>query len=101
MIHCALLGFMIDKDSCFATGENPLCRKCRGEEETPATLPHGKRKARKRCKCGRGFLPKCNRQKFCETCQEVNERNQNRIRKARSRRKETDSKPISGGFLSA
>lgn len=65
-VHCPLLGFSIDREAgCTASGNHPLCRKCRGE----AGVPSVERKAKKHCgRCGKVFSRKSNAEKYCEWC---------------------------------
>ncbi len=94
MINCLLLGFQVGH--CTGSGEHPLCRKCLGqvapppkraiqdEPETPVT----RRGIRRRCECGRAFIPGSNRQRVCERCGEVT----GRKRKAEWARKKSKGK---------
>lgn len=78
MIHCLLLGFQIDPAACAASGNDPLCRKCSGQEKKTDDPP-----GQKRCECGQGFTPKSNRQRFCPRCSERNKRKNGRERRRR------------------
>ena len=45
-IHCAILGFQIDRETvCGASGNHPLCRKCLGQENERIDSPAKKEKA--------------------------------------------------------
>lgn len=97
-VNCAVLGFSIDPDAVCSTkaGKQSECRKCEagrksgkggGNITTPVDSPGEKRKARKRCECGRLFLPKSNRQERCERCRKWNNNEKTRARMARFRKK--------------
>jgi hypothetical protein len=77
-IHCAIFERQIERDQvCIASGNHPLCRNCQGQESKLGDIQvilskdpgedrimqgtrrsATKRKARKRCECGRKFIPK-------------------------------------------
>ncbi len=84
---CAIVGFQIDRErDCRSSGKHPACRECMGMERV-AVDPRGRKKtARKRCECGRPFIPGSNRQRFCEKCGGQAERKRKR-EWARGRRK--------------
>ncbi len=78
-IFCSIVGFEIEQEACAVSGNHFLCRKCREARQpaespgdlTAGLLPRGVvRGVRRRCGCGRPFIPGSNRQKFCPTCQD-------------------------------
>jgi len=104
MIHCAILGFQIDRAACRASRNHPLCRECksRGLASNESTdkikkplksdselspLQTIKRKARKRFECRKGFIPNSNPQRFCPRCREWNETSKKWDRQTRFRKR--------------
>lgn len=105
MIHCATLGLAIDART--GAGKHPLCRGCRSQalgENGPLIKPLGsftvatKLKLKKRCECGRYFIPRSNRQKSCPRCAAQNEKKQNRARCRRYYQKKNFKKSESHGL---
>jgi hypothetical protein len=97
---CGLLGLLIEETACAASGNHPACQKCRAENAEPVpALSNGERKPpRRRCACGRAFIPGSNRQGSCPRCSEQKEKEHNRARCRRYYQKKILKKSGSHGL---